>query len=190
MTPTPALIVLAALLIFTTSRTLTAETSVPPAHHHIRTTDRRLLRLVHDGARISGTFRGLIERLRHSDVVVYLECAGSGSSGRLAFVSAAGGRRYVHVRVARMLSSDQQIALLGHELRHAVEIADAPDIVDEASLARAYQRIGFLNPALATRITFDTEAAVDAGYQVLRELLGKDTAQLPTPNLQLSSASY
>jgi hypothetical protein len=105
-------------------------------------------------------------------------------------VSAAGGFRYVHVRVARLLSPDQQIALIGHELRHAVEIADAPDIVDEASLARAYQRIGFLNPGLAAGTTFDSEAAVEAGYQVLRELLGKDTTQLPTPNLQLPSARY
>jgi hypothetical protein len=91
----------------------------------------------------------------------------------LTFVSAVGGYRYVHVRVARMASADVQIALIGHELRHAVEIADAPDVVDSSSLAREYQRIGFVSPSGTTGLSFDSDAAVQTGYRVLRELSGR-----------------
>ena len=182
MTRSPALVLLAALFLLIASRPLIAESA---AEHHIRMTDQRLFRLVHDGIRISGTFRRLVERIRHSDVIVYLESAGGVGSadGRLALMSSVGGYRYVHVRVATLVSADQQIALIGHELQHAVEIAEAPEIVDDSSLARAYARIGFANPRVSSNTSFDSDAAVEAGYRVLRELLGKDSAQLPTPNL-------
>jgi hypothetical protein len=193
MTLTPARILLVFLFLISTSSALTAQTFADDPHNHIRTTDRRLLRLLRDGVRSSDTFRRLVDRLRQSDVVVYLECGGHGdrsSGGRLTFVSAVGGYRYVHVRVARLAAADIQIALIGHELRHAVEIADAPDVVDDPSLAREYERIGYVSPRLAPGVSFDSDAAVEAGYQVLRDLSGKDSTQLPTPNLQLPSALY
>src|SRR4030095_6976006 len=124
--------------------------------------------------------------------IVYLECAGNtgSSGGRLTFVSAVADWRYVHVRAARLPSADVQIALIGHELQHAVEIADAPEVVDLPSLAREYQRIGFLNPRLTPGVSFDSSAAVDAGYRVLREISGREGGQLPTSTLQLSSGRY
>jgi len=173
MTPTPALLSVLAVLVVATPRALTAETPVDVAHQHVRTTDRRLHRLLHEGLRTSDTFRGLVERLHQSDVVVYLECGGSArpAGGRLTFVSAVGGYRYVHVRVSRLTSTDQQIAIIGHELRHAVEIADAPDVVDGPSLAVAYERIGYAKPRVVG-LAFDSDAAIEAGYRVLRELSG------------------
>ena len=192
MTLTPGRILLSCLFLISTSSTLTAQTFAADPHHHIRTTDRRLLHLLRDGVRSSDTFRRLVDRLRQSDVVVYLECGGGdrSSAGRMTFMSAVGGYRYVHVRVARLASAAVQIALIGHELRHAVEIADAPGVVDALSMAREYERIGYLSPRLAPGVSFDSDAAVEAGYQVLRDLSGKDPSQLPTPNLQLPSAVY
>ena len=40
----------------------------------------------------------------------------------------------------------QQIAMMAHELQHAVEIAETPAIVDGESLVREYKRIGYVNP--------------------------------------------
>ena len=174
MAPTPTLLFLLALLTAAaTEAALTAEETNHEAHRHVRTTDRRLHRLLHEGLRSSDTFRRLAARLQHSDVVVYLECGGPfrPTGGRLAFISTAGGHRYVHVRVSRLTAVDQQIAIIAHELRHAVEIADEPGVVDGPSLAVAYQRIGYAKPR-AVGIAFDSEAAVQAGYQVLRELSG------------------
>ena len=138
---------------------------------HVRTTDRRLARLLHQGRRESARFRTLLARLVRSDVIVYLQCLGYVKvGGRLTFVGTGGGYRYVLVRLGRVTSRNQQIALIGHELQHAVEIADAPEIVDAESLASQYRRFGHVSQATLTSTDFDTGAAIEAGYQVLREL--------------------
>ncbi len=103
--------------------------------------------------------------------MVYLRCEGYSSSSRLTFVSSVGGYRYVLVRLQRFMSSGRQLAIMAHELQHAVEIADAPVITDEASLAREYKRIGYVNRYSTTPgIAFDSDAAVQMGYRVLQEL--------------------
>ena len=74
------------------------------------------------------------------------------------------------MRLARLTNQFQQIALIGHELQHAVEIADEPDIVDTDSLARQYRRFGRVSQISARGIEFDSIGAVETGYQVLREM--------------------
>ena len=191
MTSPRVRLVLLFLVVLISSRALSAETIAEDRRRHIRTTDPRLIRLLRDGARASETFRGLVARLNRSDVVVYLDCGGRApsSDGRLTFISAVGGYRYVHVRVTRLASADVQIALIGHELQHAVEIADAPGVVDSHSLAREYQRIGFLSPRITPGVSFDSDAAVEAGNRVLRELTRRDIHQPPV-NAHFPTAAY
>jgi hypothetical protein len=140
----------------------------------VRTSDARLQSAIDHGMRFSPTFQDLVDRLERSDVVVYVEAdprSQDGLAGRLLFISAQGGTRYVLVRVAVFADRAQQIAILGHELRHAVEVADAPAIVDRRSLERAYERFGYENPwSLVQGRAFDTHAAVDTGLRVLREI--------------------
>jgi hypothetical protein len=62
--------------------------------------------------------------------------------------------------------------------------------VDASSLAREYERIGYLNPRVSPGVSFDSDAAVEAGHRVLRDLSGKERGRLPTANLQLPSAAY
>jgi hypothetical protein len=162
------------LVVATHSVTLRASTPADGVVYHIRTTDLRLRALVEEGVRSSPTFRALVGRLIGSDVVIYLQCEEelrSRSDGRLTFVTTAGGYRYVVVRLRPLRVRAHEIALLGHELRHAVEIVDAPAIVDAPSLAREYTRMGHLSRmATPERIAFDTDAAINAGHQVLAEL--------------------
>jgi hypothetical protein len=192
MTPIPVVLVFFSLLLLATSSALSAQAFDNDPRNHIRTTDRRLIRLLRDGARGSETFRRLVDRLLQSNVIVYLECGGTrgASGGRLTFVSSVANWRYVHVRVARLASADVQIALIGHELQHAVEIADAPEVVDLPSLAREYQRIGFVSPRPTPGASFDSSAAVDAGYRVLREISGREARQLPAAALRFSTGGY
>ena len=132
-------------------------------------------KLIDEGMRESPSLHALVRRLEQSDVVVYVECDArmeSRVSGRLIFVSAAGGLRYVVVRLARLPSRAKQIAILAHELQHAVEIADTPSIVDGPSMAREYQRFGHINQwSVSDGIAFDTDAAVEMGQKVLGELV-------------------
>jgi hypothetical protein len=139
---------------------------------HIRTTVPDLRALMREGEQRSETFRSLVTRLEDSDVVVYVEYhqhSPADVRGFLTFISSAGGRRYLRVRIEWLLAREHQLAILGHELQHAVEIAEAPDVIDEVSLLRFYSRVGTRWEAGARRC-FDTRAAVDTGRQVLKEL--------------------
>jgi hypothetical protein len=171
-------LLLLCLLIATPSLSMAAEPIAEnPRRPPIRSTDRRLRSLLEDGLRTSPTLRALVARLSASDVVVYLQCDGpSAPDGRLTFLSSVGGYRYLVVRVSRFARM-QQIAMMAHELQHAVEIADTPAIVDGESLVREYRRIGYENPwSRLPGVSFDTKAAVRAGEQVLRELMLQDSS--------------
>jgi hypothetical protein len=140
---------------------------------HVRTMDKRLRNAIDEGLARSDLFRGLIARLDGSDVIVYIEPECPMSSrlfGRLRLLGAGGDRRYVNVRISCMLTVTQQIAALGHELRHAVEIADAPSVVDDASLAAEYHRVGFASRVMRRGDGYESRAAIDAAQQVWAEL--------------------
>ena len=140
---------------------------------HVRTNDSRMRAAIADGIAGSAFFRDLVAQLETSDVIVYAESdclMPSPLAGRLTFMSSAGGRRYVLVRIACTLDGRAQIAMLGHELRHAVEIADAESVVDEPSLAVAYRQIGFASNVMPMRASFDSRAAIEAGRRVWEEL--------------------
>ena len=62
---------------------------------------------------------------------------------------------------------------LGHELRHAVEIADAPSIVDAHTLSAHYAVIGTCMNYDPDRETFETRAAGAAAAQARLELTGR-----------------
>jgi hypothetical protein len=132
-------------------------------------------RLIDESVFVSPTLRALVERIEQSDVVVYVMCeryAPTRVAGRLTFVSAVGGLRYVVVRLMRLESRAQQIALLAHELQHAAEIADTPAIVDGESLAREYQRFGHVSAwSTSPGLAFDTSAAIEMGQRVLDEMV-------------------
>jgi hypothetical protein len=141
--------------------------------NHVRTWDSRIRAAIADGIERSALFRDLVAQLDASDVIVYAQSdclMPERLQGRLTFMSKAGERRYVMVRIASSLSGPVLIAMLGHELRHAVEIANAASVVDEQSLAEEYRRIGFASGALQRGTGYDSRAAIDAGYRVWSEL--------------------
>lgn len=144
----------------------------PDPYAHIRSKERLLLHLIDDAASRSSTFRHLIDRLSLSNVVVYVEYDAAllrDIAGRLSFVSAAGGVRYVRVGISRQYAGWALQAILGHELQHAVEIAEAPEVVDVPSLVALYERIGFGDQRLGRR-WFESAAAQAIARRVQREL--------------------
>ena len=142
---------------------------------HIRVEDERLARLIDYGRQRSILLQALIDRLESSDVIVYMRCDRQlrrGVSGRLSYVGTAANLRYVMVRVGYVGDRLRQIALVGHELRHAVEVAETPEIVDSGSLQAAYERIGYVNRAASFTgiLAFESDQAVQAGEHIFREL--------------------
>jgi len=147
--------------------------TAPRDGSHVRTMDKRLRHAIDEGLARSALFRSLVARLDGSDVIVYVEPECPMSSrlfGRLTLLGTGGERRYVDVRISCMLTVPEQIAALGHELRHAVEIADAPAVTDDASLAAEYRKVGFASRALPAGDGFESRAAIEAARQVWLEL--------------------
>jgi len=154
-----------------TALLLTAAPARAAAPSHIRSTSPELRALIDAGIDRSPTFRDLVNQLEASDVVVYVSFgsfSNPGIAGKIQFIAAAGGSRYLQVVVAH-LPDPSGLAILGHELRHAAEIAATPSVVDNESLAQCYARIGFRVVPEVDR--YDTASAVDYGRRVLREAI-------------------
>ena len=135
----------------------------------VRAADPRIEALIADGQRRSRTVRLLLRRLDRLTTVVYI---GSGIlparlTGQLRLMASVEEWRYVQIVIECRQPADLQIAALGHELQHAVEVAEA-ETVDSDSMQMLYRRIGFSTDG--TRRRFETDAAREAGARVRREL--------------------
>src|SRR5690349_1433881 len=80
----------------------------------------------------------------------------------------ATGFRYVRIQLALRGAPEDAIAVLGHELQHAVEVAEAIDVIDAGGLEKLYRRIGVRSGPQV----YDTIAAQELGKVVRRELAG------------------
>jgi hypothetical protein len=138
----------------------------------VRSTNARIMKLLSDGVRRSRTFADLVTRIHETDVIVYIEQTYSlppDMAGRILLQTVAGGQRYLRVQVRATLHGDPTIAVIAHELRHALEVAGDSQVRDDAGLVTLYRRIGHIS--YGTR-GYDTDAADATGRQVRDELIG------------------
>jgi hypothetical protein len=140
---------------------------------HVRALDSATRAAFSSGMKGSSLFRELVAQLEDSDLIIHVEsdCTMRDRvQGKLIFVTAAGGVRYLRVRIGCAINGIRQVAILGHELRHAVEVAEAPWVVDESTMAEEYRRIGFPSRGDTEGLSFESRAAIDAGERILRDL--------------------
>lgn len=161
----------AALLV--ASPILRAENTAPardPLGSHVRGSSPAVNTLIARGAARSATFKQLIDELNKTDVVVYLETNVDlpvGLDGRLMFLTAAGGVRYLHAQVTSGLRFEELIAIAGHELQHALEVAAHPKVRDRKGMRALYERIGIRTGSFDR---YDTAEAQSTGRRVRAEL--------------------
>jgi hypothetical protein len=153
-----------------------AEAQTPqPAAPHLRVEAADVRQLLQELIDRSPTARSLVERLERSDLIVYLRVqlfTTNELDGRVGLLAAVPQHRYLAIEVACGRSRLVQMITLAHELHHAVEIADAPTIVDARSLSAYYSRIGIRIGDGPRSETFETGAARETAAQARRELLG------------------
>jgi hypothetical protein len=137
---------------------------------HVRAVNSLAHELIAEGLRRSKTFEDIVAALEATDLIVHVEVNAklpASIAGRLLFGSApANGPRYLRVQVADSGTRLDQIAAIGHELQHAIEVSDAPEVRCPKTFRTLYQRIG--QPSVPS--AYDTDAAQRAGKQVLFEL--------------------
>jgi hypothetical protein len=137
---------------------------------HVRAADRAARKLLRAGFHHSPTFASLLQRLERADLLVYVETVSrlpGALEGRLVIQPPSHGFRYVRIQIAERGTPNDTIAVLGHELRHAVEVAEAREVVDADGLAALYRRIGIAHG----NNLFDTIEAQETGRQVMKELI-------------------
>jgi hypothetical protein len=168
-------ITIAGLLLLTGAPARAQDKPEPPPH--VRP-ERALRALVTEAARRSPEIGALIDHLEELDVTVYIRTrvfTQIDLEGRVALLSVNAGRRYLMIELACGRPELSQMATLGHELYHAMEIAREPSIVDGDSLAAFYARVGVQTGDSIGRQTFETAAAAGAGQRARRELLRNTT---------------
>jgi hypothetical protein len=114
-----------ALITISTAPAVFAEPAPRPAEStmtRLRGLSSKANDVIAQGTKRSATFRMLVDTISKSDLIVYIETTKklpAGLDGRLMFLTAAGGVRYLHVQVMSGLSVEQLIAITAHELRRA-----------------------------------------------------------------------
>lgn len=112
----------------------------------VRALTPHLEKALSDGLRRSPTFAALVRALEESDVIVQVvrtPFLPDATQARTLIVPGHRAFRFLRIEIGTHLSGNDLVALVGHELFHAGEIASATHVRDEPELARHYRRIGF-----------------------------------------------
>jgi hypothetical protein len=151
----------------------------PAGPPHVRTESVELRRVMADGVRGSTTFRALVDAIDRTDLVVYVRLNVQLSrtlDGRIGLAGAIADARFLVIELACPRSNTALVAILAHELQHAVEIARAPWVIDAQTLGEYYSDIGVLTGEGSGRQTFETLAARSISERVRHELTGSAIA--------------
>jgi hypothetical protein len=115
----------------------------------------------------SAVVRSLVERLESSNVIVHIETSlqmPGGIGGTTRFVTSRGGYRYLRITLGSDLTRGGRSAILGHELKHACEVADS-SATDVNTMRELFEKEGHRDGQY-----FETVAAIQTEREVRMEL--------------------
>jgi hypothetical protein len=135
----------------------------------VRCRDAAARRVFEQALAASPTVAQMVAELERASVIVVIETHELRKflHGEVQVVAATPTVRYLRIRLRVPEVTSVLVSVLGHELRHALEIASMPEVRDGASLARAYRSMG--SPALRDGY-FETASALETGEAVAREM--------------------
>jgi hypothetical protein len=167
----------AMMTLFILGQTFAADaktTNAPRPLNNVRSSDTYLMQVLDQGLARSATLRELQAHLEHASVIVYLARAPlpQGLAGRTRIIGTGGIWRFLSVEVDNRAGPVDLLALVGHELQHVIEIADAPEVVDGTTMAAFYRRVGTEWNDGRQAASFETKEALEAGRRVQMELTG------------------
>lgn len=137
----------------------------------LRSSNELIIALLIAGIRDSPTLNRLvqaIERHRWHRLHRRGACRRGSANLRACLVNdvvAAGGRRYLRVLVGTTRERADLTGSIGHELQHVLEVLSDRSVTNTASMLAFYQ-----NDGRSGVRSYETEAAVDAGLAVAREI--------------------
>jgi hypothetical protein len=149
----------------------------PTPTPRVRSSDRALADLIDQATRGSETFRRLVTSIQASNGIVYVEPGRCGHGVRAClkmWMQVSGPNRFVRIMIDRSTSDRdvQVMGSLGHELQHAFEVLSEPAVTNGVTMYNYLRRTA---PTDSNR--FETTAAVNAGNDVIDELMGQRAAR-------------
>jgi hypothetical protein len=135
---------------------------------NVRTSSDVIARLIEQATERSQTFRGLVHAVNASDGIVYIEKGECAYGVRSCFVNVtmAGRHRMLWVKVDLRGVDCDVMGLLGHELRHTLEVLSDPQVTDFSAMYFLYTR----ELAPGSSYPFETAAAKRTGEVVRTEV--------------------
>jgi hypothetical protein len=169
----------------------------PGLFTRVRSTERFMIALIREGYERSPTFRELVDTLQQSNIIVFVQpavCAGGRIRSCLVSVSGSAVQRHIRIKVDPRTSQNTLIATIGHELQHAIEIAEHPEVSDGSSALRLYRQIAFGRCHEGLSEECETARALVTEKKVLEELFARTPAatagmRWPRRNRRLFAAS-
>jgi hypothetical protein len=154
--------------------TIGAPDSADPLFTRVRSTERYMIELIREGYDRSATFRQLVDALQRSNVIVFVQ-PGYCARGRIrsCLVSVGGSLMERHIRIKVDPQHTTQfglIATVAHELQHAVEIAEQPEVVDASGALKLYRQIALGQCRSGLSEECETKRALATERKVTEEL--------------------
>jgi len=142
-----------------------------PPFAHLRTSCPRIKAAIADAYQESVTFRRLVDQIEATPTFVFVEArwCGTVTDNACTLIGSSGSGRFLQIRASPLMNQRQLTGVLAHELQHAVEIIQNPDVVDAKSLRSLYRRIGFFSGRSGIQETWETNQARETERIVLGE---------------------
>jgi hypothetical protein len=144
----------------------------------VRSTDALIGAVIEQISERSATFRRLVATINASDGLVYVEQGqcGRGARACLVTVKVAGPNRLLSIWIDTRTVDAEFMGLIGHELRHAIEVLSDPGVINGHAMSNFYQRQG----SRSAEGRFETQAAIEAGEAVRAEVRKSRTIASPS----------
>ena len=142
---------------------------------NVRTSDAPLRLALASCYDQSPTCRHLIETIDASTTIAmvrigYCKSISGTSASCLHFMVDSGGFRYLRITMDPALRGETLVAMLGHELQHAVEIVRAPEVTSLETMRTLYSRIGYSRDRYRVQDEWETAEAKQVADAVEGEL--------------------
>jgi len=152
-------------------KTAAAQETTAPSR--VRSESTLITDAIARGAKRSPTLRRLIETVDTTDGLVYIDEGLCGHSVRSCLhlsVVIAGPYRVLRILVNPRKAKDcDLVASIGHELQHAIEVLNDPNVRSNHEMFLFFHRVG-----LTSFDRFETKAAMQTGLAVDRECVRKN----------------
>jgi len=120
----------------------------PRTGPHVRSEDARLSKVIRQGLDQSPTLRELVNRIDSLSGLVYVVWSRCGT--RLwepdacldHRIGGGGGFRFLRVNIYPGASGERLLALIAHELQHALEVLSDDNVTSQEDVVKLYERIG------------------------------------------------